>query len=132
MKKTIVITAIALGLTVGAINAKPMTSNFEGEKTEKVAVIKVNAFCVSIAKGDTEIVKKLIALGENVNKKSNGMTPLMYAAKFNRVEILELLIANGAKLKIKTENGYTAMKYAELSKANDAIDALNNALSKKS
>ncbi len=130
MKKTIILTAIALVLSAGNINASEVPENSKNYKIEKV-VSNVNAFCISIAKGDTETVQKLIALGEDVNEKSNGMTPLMYAARFNRVEIVKMLIANGADLKTKSIKGFTALRYAKLSKAGDAISALEQALSEK-
>ena len=58
------------------------------------------------------------------------MTPLMYAAKYNRVEILNLLIERGAKLKVKSDKGYTALKYAELHGAQDTKVILEAALEK--
>jgi ankyrin repeat protein len=128
MKKTIIISAIALCFSIVSINAK---TSFEPTKFYKTqAITNVNPFCVSIAKGDIETVKKLIELGTNINEKSNGMTPAMYAAKFNRCDILKLLIANGAKLKVKSTKGMTAMKYAKLHKAVDAEKVLAEALAK--
>lgn len=114
-------------MVVGNVNAKETPKDSKNYKVEKV-VSDVNAFCISIAKGDTETVEKLITLGEDVNEKSNGMTPLMYAARFNRVEILQMLIANGANLKTKSEKGFTALKYAKLSSANDAVAILEQAI----
>ncbi|GAB1856674.1 hypothetical protein MHTCC0001_15090 [Flavobacteriaceae bacterium MHTCC 0001] len=129
MKKTIIISAIALCFSIVSVNAK---TSFEPSNSYKVQAIKnVNPFCVSIAKGDIATVKKLIELGTNVNEKSNGMTPAMYAAKFNRSDILKLLIANGAKLKVKSEKGMTALKYAKLHKAVDAEKILTEALAAK-
>ena len=130
MKKTILITSIALVFTVGNINAVTITENSETFKVEKV-VSGVNTFCISIAKGDFETVKKLISLGENVNQISNGMTPLMYAARFNRCDILNLLIANRAELKTKSTKGFTALKYAKLSNAEKAVGILEKVLDKK-
>ncbi len=129
MKKTIIISAIALCFSISTINAK---SSFEGNIPLTVQkYVEVNPFCVSIAKGDFETVKKLIDLGENVNAKSNGLTPAMYAAKFNRCDILKLLIANGAKLKVKSDKGMTALKYAKLHKAENAAAVLKEALAQK-
>ena len=56
---------------------------------------------MSIIKGDFETAKKLIDMGADINAKSNGLTPVMYAAKYNRTDILKLLIAKGANLKSK-------------------------------
>lgn len=129
MKKTIILSAIALCLSVVSVNAKSIEPNV---LTNKVGTyFKVNSFCVSIAKGDIVTVKKLIARGEDVNQKSNGMTPAMYAAKYNRVEILQILIAEGADLKVKCGKGYTAKKYAEMHGAKDAQQVIEMALSKK-
>ena len=129
MKKTLIISAMALCFSVVSVNAKSANSNFENYT--KTTVFKVSPFCVSIAKGDIETVRKLINLGADVNAKSNGMTPVMYAAKFNRTEILKLLIANGAKLKVKSDKGMTALKYAEIHKAKEAHAVLKEAMSKK-
>ena len=129
MKKSIIISAVALCLSIVNLNAETLTSNQNNYTT--VSVVKVNAFCASIAKGDFTTVKKLIDLGTDVNIKSNGMTPAMYAAKYNRVDILELLIANGANLKVKSDKGWTAKKYADLSNAKEAKSVIVNTLTKK-
>ncbi len=127
MKKTIIISAIALCFSVVSVNAKNTIENQSTFTTQ--TTVKVNPFCVSIAKGDIETVKKLINLGEDVNKKSNGMTPAMYAAKFNRTDILKLLISKGAKLKVKSDKGMTAKKYAKQSNAKEALSIIEEALS---
>jgi len=130
MKKTIIISAMAACLSIVNVNAEPLTTKDYNTFTT-VSVVKVNAFCASIAKGDFETVKKLVDLGTDVNVKSNGMTPAMYAAKYNRVEILELLIAKGANLKVKSDKGWTAKKYADLSNAKEAKSVIVNTLTKK-
>ncbi|WP_242155370.1 ankyrin repeat domain-containing protein [Aestuariivivens sediminis] len=129
MKKTLIISAMALCFSVVTVNAKSVNSYLDYNPS--TVVYKVNPFCVSIAKGDIETVKKLINLGADVNAKSNGMTPAMYAAKFNRTEILRLLIDSGAKLKVKSDKGMTALKYAEIHKAKEAHEILKDALSNK-
>lgn len=122
MKKTAVIFAIALGCVFTSVNAtndlNPISdSNYELAIAKRV----VDPFCISIVKGDVETVKKLIDLGQDVNKTSNGLTPAMYAAKYNRLEILKLLVENGAKLDLKSNKGMTAEKYAEISNAKDTL-----------
>ncbi|QMU65677.1 MAG: ankyrin repeat domain-containing protein [Flavobacteriaceae bacterium] len=92
---------------------------------------KVNAFCKLIQIGNYEAVKSLIDAGEDVNAKSNGLTPLMFAARHNRAKIAKLLIKNGAKLNTKSDRSrLTAMDLAKRSKAVDAIKVLEDALSK--
>jgi len=129
MKKTIIISAIALCASLGTVYAKSNHLNIKNSNVE--AVIKVNSFCVSIAKGDIETVKKLLELGEDVNQKSDGMTPVMYAAKYNRIEILKLLIEKGADLKARSAKKMTAMEYAQLHGAKDAYEILEKTLSEK-
>lgn len=123
MKKTVIITAIALGLSFVTLNATNSVSNSSDLEFVKPTP-SVSPFCMSIVKGDIETVKKLIELGEDVNEKSNGMTPAMYAARFNKVEILKLLVEKGADLKEKSEQGFRAIKYAELSNATEALTYL--------
>lgn len=90
--------------------------------TGVVSTVKgVNSFCKAIMQGDIETVKSLLALGEDVNQKSLGMTPAIFAARYNQAEILELLLEKGADLSIKCDKGRTAKEYAELSNAKDAL-----------
>ncbi|WP_268223022.1 ankyrin repeat domain-containing protein [Sinomicrobium oceani] len=128
MKKTALILTGIVMITFGkssfASPEKPL-GNYKIEVTE---ITKVSPLCLAISKGDIATVKKFIELGSNVNEKSRGMTPLMYAARYNKAEIIKLLIANGAKLKIKDDKGFTALKHAELSNATDAIAVLKKAL----
>ncbi|WP_406682993.1 ankyrin repeat domain-containing protein [Seonamhaeicola sp. MEBiC1930] len=130
MKKTIITTALALCVAVVTVNASTATSTIDNSSYEYF--FKVNSFCVSIAKGDFETVKKLIERGADVNEKSNGMTPAMYAAKFNRTDILKLLINKGANLKLKCSGKkYTAVKYAELHGAKEAAFIIKETLNQK-
>jgi len=123
MKKTAIIIAIAFGFSITSLNASNEVS--QTNDLEVITKIKVSPFCMAIVKGDIETVKKLIELGTDVNEKSNGMTPAMYAAKFNRVEILKVLVNNGAKLKLKSSKGMTVAKLAKLSNAVDVTDYIN-------
>lgn len=126
MKKTILIVAAAFMFAVNGVYAENRTSN-ELKLTENPVSVKnlaINSFCKAILQGDLETVKKLIELGEDVNKKSLGMTPAMFAARYNKAEILQLLIENGADLSVKNDKGYTAKKLAKLSQAKDALAVL--------
>ncbi|WP_158843915.1 ankyrin repeat domain-containing protein [Algibacter sp. L1A34] len=129
MKKSIIISAIALCFSLGTVNATPVTST--DYTLVNVRYFKVNSFCVSIALGDIDTVMKLLSLGEDVNQVSNGMTPAMYAAKFNRTEILELLIIHGADLKAKNSKKMTAAKYAKIHGATDAGLIIKETLAEK-
>lgn len=126
MKKSVVF----LGAALIAFANVSFASNFNSSNVNGgIATVyqDVSALNVAISKGDINTVKKLVEYGADVNEKSNGMTPLMIAARYNKVEIIKFLIANGAKLKVKDDNGYTALKYAELSNANEAAQYLRQA-----
>ena len=61
-------------------------------------------------KGQTEIVKRLIAEGADVNTKDEkGMTPLHDAVEEGYKEIVELLIANGANINSLNEDKKTPL-----------------------
>jgi len=128
MKKTILTLASALLLVGTTANAKSETQPTDQLYSNVIAKVEVSAFCKAIMQGDIDTVKRLIELGEDVNKKSLGMTPAIFAARYNKAEILELLIDNGANLRIKSDKGYTAKKYAQLSNATEALAIIEAAM----
>lgn len=89
---------------------------------------EISSFCKAVMQGDIDTVERLIELGEDIDQKSLGMTPVMFAARYNKAEVLQLLIDNGANLKIKSNQGFSVTKYAELSNAKEAIAVLENAM----
>ncbi len=123
MKKSIV----CLGVALVAFSNVSLASNVNYLINDKITVSVnqgVSPLCAAISKGDIEAIEKLIEYGADVNEKSNGMTPLMFAARYNKVEIMKFLVSKGAKIKTKDSQGFTALKYAELSNAFDAIQYL--------
>ncbi len=89
---------------------------------------KVNTICKLIQEGNIEGVRNLIENGTDINQKSCGMTPLMYAARQNKVEIVKLLLSRSVKLKTKSEKGLTALDYARISKANESYALIEKAM----
>ncbi len=128
MRKTILTFASALLLVGATANAKSEIHQTDLVTSNFIAKVEVSIFCKAIMQGDIDTVKRLIELGEDVNKKSLGMTPAIFAARYNKAEILELLIANGANLRLKSDKGYTAKKYAQLSNATDALAVIEAAM----
>ncbi len=132
MKKLILSMTLVVGFAFSA-SSTTMNDSYESINYESIAMLntEVSTFCKLVAKGDIEAVKSMIAAGTDINQKSVGMTPLMYAARHNRVEIVNLLISKGANLKVKSNRGYTALDYAEMSKAVDAYKVISDVLYSK-
>ncbi|AXG74415.1 ankyrin repeat domain-containing protein [Flavobacterium arcticum] len=125
MKKTI----IYLSLALVAFSSATFASNVKtGTSFELVAEYNMTTpLGMAICKGDIETVKKFIEYGASVNERSNGLTPLMLAARYNQAEIIKVLLDNGANLELEDERGFTALKYAELSNAKEAFSILKEA-----
>ena len=124
MKKSVVLLGIALVSFSSVAMAGSAITSETSKKEIVLAYATVTPLCTAISKGDINIVRKFIEYGANVNEKSNGLTPLMIAARYNKVEIIKLLIENGADLRAENENGFTALKFAQLSNANEAATYL--------
>jgi ankyrin repeat protein len=123
MKKSIIYLGVALIATTGVLSASNLSS-FSNISYEVTTPETASPLSIAICKGDLNSVKKFIEYGTDVNEKSNGMSPLMVAARYNKVEIIKLLLSKGANLKAEGESGFTALKYAELSNAHEAIELL--------
>ncbi|GLB48361.1 ankyrin repeat domain-containing protein [Neptunitalea lumnitzerae] len=123
MKKSILTFVLALVAVVSFANnmvTEPVVEPVETDVT--VLNSALNPFCKAIVLGKLDVVKQMIELGEDVNQKCLGKTPAMYAARYNKVEIFRLLVANGANLSIKSDKeDFTAEKFAELSNATEII-----------
>lgn len=126
MKKSIIYLSLALVAfgNVAIASATETSAPVSIVKTYRGTTPLANAIC----KGDIETVKKFLDYGADINEKSNGMTPLMLAARYNQIDILKLLIEKGANLKLTDEKGLTALKYAERSNASQAVEALKAAM----
>ncbi len=119
---------ILAGLTMLTVTQATLASALPTSKLATELASNGNTpLCTAIFKGDVDTVKKFIEYGADVNEVSNGMTPLMFAARYNKVAIVKLLLVNGADKKLKDEKGYTAIKYAELSNSTEALAILKQA-----
>tara|TARA_R110002073_G_scaffold108336_3_gene243390 strand:- start:61278 stop:61670 length:393 start_codon:yes stop_codon:yes gene_type:complete len=129
--KKIILSAAVLLFAITTIEVSATETMTPLNSIETVEVYNTNTFCSLVKKGDYNGVKKLIDSGADINKKSKGMTPLMYAAKYNKSEIATLLIESGAKLSTRSsKDKITALDYAKRSKAMDAFKVIREALIK--
>ena len=125
MKKSIVY----LGMALVAFTNVSLASNTSFEETKSnitEQLFDATPLNVAISKGDIKIVLKFIEYGADVNERTEDMTPLMTAARYNKVEIIKILLAQGARPGDKNEKGFTALKYAQLSNATEAVAILKD------
>jgi uncharacterized protein len=88
-----------------------------------------NALTGAVTSGHTEIVKWLLENGADPNYRyANNYSPLLNAAANGHLEILHLLIAHGADLHAKTNDGKTALAFAEERKHGAVADYLRAAV----
>jgi len=119
---------VYLGVALVAFANVSMASNQKSFVKPQIEIS--NSFStplnVAVGKGDLAFVKKLIEYGADVNEMSEDLSPLMIAARYNKVEILKVLLASGANPSAKNDKGFTALKYAQLSNAADAVAILKD------
>jgi ankyrin repeat protein len=119
---------IYLGVALVAFANVSMASNQPSFVKSQIEISSSFAtpLTVAVSKGDLAFVKKLLEYGADVNEISEDLSPLMIAARYNKVDILNVLLANGANPNAKNEKGFTALKYAQLSNATEAIAILKD------
>ncbi|SIR38662.1 ankyrin repeat domain-containing protein [Maribacter ulvicola] len=124
MKNSIVIMCCFCVFVFSATYANSTNQVHLKENISISANDEISSLCKAVIKGDVNKVRSLLALGEELNEKSLGLTPAMYAARYNKVEVLKVLVLNGANLNIKSDQGYTAKDYAKMSNAMDALKVI--------
>ena len=115
MKKTVIVFGTALAVFANFATA----SNLKLENKNQIEILFdfSSPLHLAVCNGDVETVRKSIEYGADVNKIVRNMTPLMLAARFNNVEIVKILLANGAKPSIENAHGLRALDYARYAKA---------------
>ena len=121
MKKSVIAFGILLSVAMNTINANTNPVDRVNPTTKNVAPISL-----AVAQNDYQTVKRFLELGSDIEVKDKtvGMTPIMYAARYNNVKLLQLLVENGADSNEKSKIGLTALEYAKLSSADAAVKFL--------
>ncbi|KAF2082481.1 ankyrin repeat domain-containing protein [Flavobacterium sharifuzzamanii] len=115
MKKTVIVFGTALAVFANFATASNL--KLESKNQIELPFDLESPLHLAVCNGDVETVKKSIEYGADVNKIVRNMTPLMLAARFNNVEIVKILLANGAKPSIENAHGLRALDYARYAKA---------------
>lgn len=126
MKKSILVFGIIATMTVSNFSNANVNPTENDTKVTATTIKDVAPISIAVAKSDLNTVKKFLEFGADIEVKTeiNGMTPLMYAARYNNVAMIELLVANGADVTATSKMGFTAQQYAEFAGAEDAIAIL--------
>lgn len=75
---------------------------------------KTEIFFNACKQGKIELVNVLVQIPKIINvQDENGLTPIMYAVNYNKKEIFEVLIMNGADLLITDFCGKSVIDYAK-------------------
>jgi uncharacterized protein len=89
----------------------------------------------------TPLVEYLVGQFANVNARTMlhsqhcmgyshipaGSTPLMIAAYYGQTDIIRFLLSSGAQIRLKNQEGYSALMYARKYEFGEAADALEEA-----
>jgi len=113
MKKSVIYLGLALVSLFNVAIANETPSVAKSNFISEAKLFSGTPLCTAISKGELDFVKKMVEYGADVNEKSNGMTPLMVAARYNQIEIAKFLLSKGASKKETSENGFTAQRWAE-------------------
>ena len=122
MKKTVIVLGTALALFANFATASNL--KLENKNQIEISFDLSSPLHLAVCNGDLETVKKSIEYGADVNKIVRNMTPLMLAARYNHVEIVKILLANGAKPSIENAHGLRALDYARYAKSTESAEIL--------
>ncbi|WP_282117463.1 ankyrin repeat domain-containing protein [Cellulophaga baltica] len=126
MKNLVYTFGIIATMTLSSVANAHVHPTDKSAKVETTSIKNVAPLSIAVAQSDLSTVRKFIEFGADIEVKTevNGMTPLMYAARFNNVDMIKLLLDNGADKEAVSKLGFTASKYAELSGATAALALL--------
>jgi hypothetical protein len=109
-KRRIVFLSLVI-IAFGFIGCKNLDSIVKNSYVKSLTSPRFHATAI---KGDNVKIKELIDAGADVNKKDEkGITALIYAARYDHPETVELLLKNGADInQTDGTEGHTALYYA--------------------
>lgn len=79
------------------------------------------------ATGQTEVVRSLLALGEDANVRGpRNSTALMFAAGAGHLEVVKELVNYGADTALEEDGGWCALRHAEEEENDEVISYLKD------
>ena len=112
-KATATTTTVTTTFTSDNVSEEPL--HFNSKNSNYFNVIKnleANSFVKLIQLNDYEAVKNLMIAGENIDRKSVGLTPLMHAAEKDDLDLVKFLISKKANIHLKNERESSAKDIA--------------------
>ncbi len=90
------------------------------------------SLCEPVKKGNLPAIKRLLDKNAKVNAKDlNGYTPLMWAARASKNDILNLLLSRGANINVKDKRGNTPLLLAARYSKSKVVKSLLNRIGKR-
>lgn len=114
-------------IVLATYNNQPEVVDFLLEKGAKIdSEDGENSALMGVAfKGYTEIARKLIETGANVNQRNaNGATALTFAATFGHIDIAKMLLKKGADIYVPDSRGKTPLDHARMQENWEMYDLL--------
>ena len=84
----------------------------------------------AVGEGHKKIIDFLINFGVDINQKTVNGTALHTACAYGKLTIAKTLIKNGADIRTKDENGWTARSYAGYYRRKELVNYLDRELNK--
>ena len=117
--------ALYVALQEGALRAAQALIESPGIDLNAATPTDETPLMMAALKGQTELLRTLIARGARVNK--SGWTPLHYAASAGQLPALRALLDAGADVNARSPNGTTPLMMAARYGSDDAVVTLLNA-----
>ncbi|XP_055903120.1 putative ankyrin repeat protein RF_0381 [Eupeodes corollae] len=97
-----------------------MGANVDAKTKDK----KITALHIACSQTNPDVVKVLLEYKANVNCLVGDVSPLMIAAKRGNASIMKMLIANGASVNLKRNNGDSVLHILARTSHTDALKVL--------
>lgn len=131
MKRTLflpLLFIVAVGFGITTNFAQSSQSNLPPQRTKKQEAAD-DDLLDACQNGDLAAAKAALKAGANVNVYgSNGTTPLIYASKAGKYDLLKMLLSLGANPAMQDDSGFTAGDLAGVSAIDSSVSSRSSSL----